>query len=285
MLPLPQFLGNLFQGNRDGQEDGTSEPLMDVVWRHPAESVWFIKAVMFFGTLWGLAVGCPCLLFLMLHWTQCEACNRPLRFWLLVHCVLQLIQTPGRFVFYKHLRRTEQANADVLNCIRSMTTSVAWKASKVLSIGTYSWFVLGVVWVLNSTHCAPCPGLYRLTLAVIITTVLRLLLTLACFYLSFPRPEPQPPLPPKPKGAAKEDLHLLGQETFVETDLNSTDVPSCAVCLSDFEVGDTLRKLPCGHRFHMRCIDKWLLRNKVCPLCLQDISADKDKSSRKVKSG
>merc|ERR1719160_624037 len=121
----------------------------------------------------------------------------------------------------------EPTNADVVFCIRQMTTSFAWKASKILSICTYGWFVLGVVWVLNSTHCAPCPGLYRLTLAVIITTVLRLFLTLACFYLCFPRREPQP-LPPKPTGAAPEDLNSLGQETFVETDQDRKDKPSCA---------------------------------------------------------
>jgi hypothetical protein len=46
---------------------------------------------------------------------------------------------------------------------------------------------------------------------------------------------------------------------------------SCAVCLSEFEWGDVLRRLPCGHHFHGPCIDKWLKRNKVCPLCLQDI--------------
>jgi len=273
---------SLFRGSPDAQEGGGSEPLMDIVWQYPAESVWFIKAVMFFGTVWGAAVGCPCLLFLMVHWTQCEPCNRPLRYWLLVHSLLQLVQTPGRCVFYKQLLRVEQRNDDVLLCIRQMTTSFAWKASKVLSIGTYGWFVLGVVWILNSTHCTPCPGLYRLTLAVIITTVLRLFLTLACFYHSFPRREPQPSSP-KPTGAAQEDLNMLGQETFVEdSSEDSKDVPSCAVCLSDFAGGDTLRSLPCGHRFHKRCIDKWLVRNKVCPLCLRDINPDKGKCCKKV---
>lgn len=287
MLALPRNLSDriqsLFQGNPDRQEGGASEPLMDVVWQYPSESVWFIKAVLFFGTVWGLTVGCPCLLFLAMHWTQCEPCNRPLRLWLLVHCIFQLIQTPARGIFYKHLDRVEQTNADVLLCIRQMTTSFAWKASKVVSIGTYGWFVLGVVWVLNSTHCTPCPGLYRLTLAVIITTVLRLFLTLACFYLSFPRQEPQPQAPQKPIGAAQEDIDMLGQVTFDETDCKDCkDCPSCAVCLSDFASGETLRTLPCKHQFHKNCIDQWLVRNKVCPLCLRDIQPEKGKDAKKV---
>jgi hypothetical protein len=57
-------------------------------------------------------------------------------------------------------------------------------------------------------------------------------------------------------------------------DCNSGE-SSCAVCLSEFEDDDPLRRLPCNHSFHKACIDKWLKRNKVCPLCLQDIEKEK----------
>jgi hypothetical protein len=46
---------------------------------------------------------------------------------------------------------------------------------------------------------------------------------------------------------------------------------SCAVCLSEFDAGDLMRQLPCKHYFHRHCIDKWLRRNKKCPLCMGDI--------------
>jgi len=32
----------------------------------------------------------------------------------------------------------------------------------------------------------------------------------------------------------------------------------CVICLEHFQEGDTLRVLPCGHLFHIGCIDKWL---------------------------
>ncbi|CAK0890279.1 unnamed protein product [Prorocentrum cordatum] len=48
----------------------------------------------------------------------------------------------------------------------------------MVSVITYGWFILGVVWLLNSTYCKPCPGLYRLSLAVIFTAIARLLMTL-----------------------------------------------------------------------------------------------------------
>ena len=55
----------------------------------------------------------------------------------------------------------------------------------------------------------------------------------------------------------------------------------CAVCLADFEQGDLLRQMRCGHRFHCACIDEWLIGKgrahaatsgaqahvPACPLC------------------
>ncbi|GFZ07808.1 hypothetical protein Acr_19g0007450 [Actinidia rufa] len=42
----------------------------------------------------------------------------------------------------------------------------------------------------------------------------------------------------------------------------------CAVCLESFKVGDVCRLLPkCKHSFHVQCIDSWLLKTAVCPIC------------------
>lgn len=45
----------------------------------------------------------------------------------------------------------------------------------------------------------------------------------------------------------------------------------CVVCLSDFEEGDTIKSLPCLHRFHSKCIDQWLKRSGDCPICKHKI--------------
>ena len=51
----------------------------------------------------------------------------------------------------------------------------------------------------------------------------------------------------------------------------SADAESCSVCLDDYNEGDKLRVLPCGHRFHSSCIDRWLESNRACPICKKDI--------------
>merc|ERR1719464_1710295 len=46
----------------------------------------------------------------------------------------------------------------------------------------------------------------------------------------------------------------------------------CSICLGAFEVGDTMRVMKCGHRFHKACVDQWLSNYKaVCPLCKIDL--------------
>ncbi|XP_059139474.1 mucin-2-like isoform X2 [Physella acuta] len=47
----------------------------------------------------------------------------------------------------------------------------------------------------------------------------------------------------------------------------------CTICLSEFETGEDVRRLPCMHLFHSECVDQWLSTNKNCPICRVDIEA------------
>ena len=46
---------------------------------------------------------------------------------------------------------------------------------------------------------------------------------------------------------------------------------SCTICLGDYEPGEELRLLPCGHCFHAECVDAWLQINRICPICKVDV--------------
>ncbi len=48
----------------------------------------------------------------------------------------------------------------------------------------------------------------------------------------------------------------------------------CAICFSDYENGDVLRVMGCGHKFHIECVDQWILKSAAdsknppcCPTC------------------
>ena len=45
----------------------------------------------------------------------------------------------------------------------------------------------------------------------------------------------------------------------------------CVICYEDFKKGSVLKELNCGHKFHSRCIDRWLQKSATCPLCMKPI--------------
>lgn len=53
------------------------------------------------------------------------------------------------------------------------------------------------------------------------------------------------------------------------------EVLECAVCLSEFDDGESLRLLPkCSHVFHPECIDIWLAGHVTCPVCRAQLNLD-----------
>lgn len=45
----------------------------------------------------------------------------------------------------------------------------------------------------------------------------------------------------------------------------------CCICLAKYKEKEEVRKLPCSHRFHLKCVDQWLRIISCCPLCKQDL--------------
>lgn len=62
--------------------------------------------------------------------------------------------------------------------------------------------------------------------------------------------------------------------------LKRTD-SGCCICLGEYEMGEPVCELPCGHVFHEKCISNWCENNQRCPLCninLEEIHKEQDTS-------
>ena len=64
----------------------------------------------------------------------------------------------------------------------------------------------------------------------------------------------------------------LPMSTYHEVD-QAGECCACSVCLQPYSEDDTVKRLPCLHVFHARCIDRWLAHSPSCPYCRLDIAS------------
>lgn len=87
-----------------------------------------------------------------------------------------------------------------------------------------------------------------------------------------------------PKDPSCESLISMSEENRSHQQNHEDD--HCVICLEHFQCGDRLRILPCNHRFHTSCIDKWLSGSfsydecftGLCPTCKATPTLDEDDS-------
>lgn len=94
--------------------------------------------------------------------------------------------------------------------------------------------------------------------------------------LMLPREEPLPDeekMIDVPLIISKDILENLKEVSF--KDLETTE-KTCSICLDDYEPESKLRRIPCEHLFHTKCLDKWLTENSYkCPLCRVGVATHK----------
>ncbi|XP_057491901.1 RING-H2 finger protein ATL74-like [Actinidia eriantha] len=74
---------------------------------------------------------------------------------------------------------------------------------------------------------------------------------------------------------SQDDVEKLPCFDFKAREKGSSPV-DCAVCLESFKAGDKCRFLPlCRHSFHAQCVDLWLLKTPICPICRASADAGK----------
>jgi hypothetical protein len=94
-------------------------------------------------------------------------------------------------------------------------------------------------------------------------------------------------LPSSRRLLTETQVRRLPHETYIKDDDEDHHhhAAGCAICIEEYQDGETLQVLPCSHKFHTDCIVPWLTeRQASCPLCKHDITAedilDEDEESR-----
>lgn len=114
---------------------------------------------------------------------------------------------------------------------------------------------LGVFFGLILSHCLPP------SITVPILELLRGWLSGSPVQLN-----PNPPAAKEMIDAIPVILYGSEPDKFSQTE--------CAICQTNYEANESLKKLPCEHLFHTDCITNWLSVTRICPLCRQKITND-----------
>eukprot|EP00929_Paragymnodinium_shiwhaense_P101759 TRINITY_DN6491_c0_g1_i1.p1 TRINITY_DN6491_c0_g1~~TRINITY_DN6491_c0_g1_i1.p1 ORF type:complete len:136 (-),score=34.87 TRINITY_DN6491_c0_g1_i1:165-572(-) len=74
-------------------------------------------------------------------------------------------------------------------------------------------------------------------------------------------------------GASDEEIKKLPSAKVASKEALG-DQTKCAICQDGYEPGEDIKTLPCGHLYHLECVDQWLQVSKACPLCEKKIATD-----------
>lgn len=195
---------------------------------------------------------------LSLYWDQ--PCDQPIKYFTLVFSLRFVIALPLNVYRYRHPHDSPRTKR-----------VITW-----VDIGYLGWFVFGQIWTFRSATCAETsPEVFYYALALIIITyfvlllpvllVLGLCLCLPCVFIVLGCLSEN-------QGADDKEISNIPTREFTKED----DPGECSICMTEFEEGDTISELPCSHRFHEACVNRWLPIKRTCPLCRHDITQEAD---------
>ena len=90
------------------------------------------------------------------------------------------------------------------------------------------------------------------------------------FQISLHQSQIRRPVVQNEAGLTKEEIDQFPIAEWKEIN-KGKEVDQCVICLDEFKRKEILRTLFCLHRFHKKCIDKWLKDKIKCPSCNQDM--------------
>ena len=67
--------------------------------------------------------------------------------------------------------------------------------------------------------------------------------------------------------SGKEKINLINSFPVSLYNPLKDKVDTCSICLCLFRKGNLLKTLNCKHKFHKSCLDLWLEKNFICPIC------------------
>jgi len=79
-----------------------------------------------------------------------------------------------------------------------------------------------------------------------------------------------------PPPADKTKINSLPIDTITQEEVD--DKVECAVCRDEYVLEEEVKRLPCKHVFHPKCVDPWLELHDSCPICRCNLNGERPSS-------
>ncbi|XP_021299647.1 E3 ubiquitin-protein ligase RNF181-like [Herrania umbratica] len=70
-------------------------------------------------------------------------------------------------------------------------------------------------------------------------------------------------------------------EAMPSVEIGESEDGECVVCLEEWRPGEVAKEMPCKHKFHGECIEKWLGIHGSCPICRYNMPVDEQEMGNK----
>ncbi|GMH15296.1 hypothetical protein Nepgr_017137 [Nepenthes gracilis] len=74
-------------------------------------------------------------------------------------------------------------------------------------------------------------------------------------------------------------------EAMPSVEISTEEDGECVICLEEWGIGGIAKEMPCKHRFHGNCIEKWLGIHGSCPVCRHQMPIDEDEGGKTSEEG
>jgi hypothetical protein len=252
----------------------SNEEALELLFLQPQQAIDWLKLEMFVGLVWSFSLAVPSIVYVLVNWTNCWEGDSLLVCWLVATSLCKVVDIPLKAYILRRLDEIE----DLLDFedwrfatrrLMQLTQSALYKSFSLLVNLSAILHPLGVLRMWRAGHCAAeSTQFYRLCVLVIVNYILRCSFGFFNYSKALKQAERQRNWERKDfliRGATLEQIGKLRVEGI------QMKGQTCAVCTEDFELGDKVRELPCGHYYHIPCIDLWLVQNRKCPLCSNEL--------------
>eukprot|EP00471_Norrisiella_sphaerica_P005828 CAMPEP_0184480602 /NCGR_PEP_ID=MMETSP0113_2-20130426/2099_1 /TAXON_ID=91329 /ORGANISM="Norrisiella sphaerica, Strain BC52" /LENGTH=278 /DNA_ID=CAMNT_0026859169 /DNA_START=44 /DNA_END=880 /DNA_ORIENTATION=- len=248
--------------------------------RYPMEGIRFFKTAIIFGFVLGVTNALTTIVLLYETWAEDTLYDSLLRFWLLVRIFVFLIQVPprGEIFFKLEGARSAPSRDAAVVILLDLCKSPVWKINQVFGVFLYAWFGFAFLFVYAAQVPETSGTLSALVIANIACFFLHMTLSVFWFRNMLESQTYEGAIWKRGASPSLLDRHTRVL-AYAADGKNSKGITPplkfstcCRICFEKYRAKASIRVLPCGHHYHLKCIDPWLTKcKKVCPLCQRRI--------------